>query len=56
MVTLPPALALLRQSHICVPMSSPNLVSSFCALHGVNVTINRSLVPGLILAYGTSVY
>lgn len=36
MVTLPPALVPRRQSHICVPVAGPNLVSSFCALHGVS--------------------
>lgn len=49
MVTLPPALAPLRQSHICVPMAGPNFVSSFCALHGTNVTVNRSLGAGFDL-------
>lgn len=49
MVTLPPALALLRQSLICVPVAGPNLLSTFCALHGANVTINRSLGAGFDL-------
>lgn len=49
MVALPPTLAPLRQSHICAPEAGPNFVSSFCALHGTKVTVNRSLGAGFDL-------
>lgn len=56
MVTLPPALPPLRQSHICVPMAGPDFVSSFLCIarHGRHRK-QIVLVLGLILAYSTSV-